>query len=645
MRSALKWTAWLILALLVALALFVLFGLNTLRGPVTRAVTDATGRELRIDGDLQPVWSWVHPRFRAQKVSLDNADWAGEDYLFSADAVEFSFAFLPLLRGQVVFPEVHLERPVVNLEQDAEGRKNWILEKDPEEQKKESRVHVRLLTLDEGRLRYDDAAREINVQADMATDETGIAFAGGGTYRGHQFQAQGHAGQVLSIRDESTPFPIKAQVKIGDTAAKVDGSITGLAELRRIDTKVELSGKSLSQLYDIVNVAFPETKPYTTSGRLIRDATSVRYENFTGKMGESDIAGTIQVDTVGARPFMRGELVSRTLNFADLGILVGTDQPSKKGVLPDRPFDPARWNSVDTDVTIKAGTVKRPEQLPIDKLAARIQMRDRVLTLNPLEFGVAGGRFVGPVKLDGSKEPIRADINMRVQGLKLAQLFPTIKENRASIGDVGGLVQLTGNGNSVAKMLGSADGKIGFFIDGGEVSRFLMTLVAMDVWGVARVKLQGDEPIEIRCAIADFAVKDGLMRTNAFVFDTAVVNVEGGGVVNLKNEEMDLKLDPKPKDSSLASLNSPLYVRGAFNDPKVSPDVGKLAAKGVGAIVMGVVNPLLAVLPLLKEGKNQDSNCAQLIAQASASKKAAAASSGESAASGATRPRGPAAKK
>ncbi len=637
MRSALKWTAWLVLALPVVLALFIVFGLNTLRGPITRAVTDATGRELRIDGDLQPVWSWVHPRFRAEKVSFANPGWAAEDYLFTADVVEASVSLLPLFAGRVTVPELHLERPVVNLEQDAEGRKNWVLEKDPEKQKKESRVRIEQLTLDEGRLRYADAGREINVEADLATDETGIAFVATGTYQGHKLEAEGHAGEVLSVRDESTPFPIRAQARVGDTRAKVDGSITGLAELKRIDTKVELSGKSLSQLYDIVKVAFPETKPYATSGRLIRDATSVRYENFTGKMGESDIAGTIQVDIVGERPFMRGELVSRTLNFADLGMLVGTDQPSKKGVLPDRPFDPARWNSVDADVTIKAGTVKRPEQLPIDKLSARIQMKDRVLTLNPLEFGVAGGRLAGPVKLDGSKDPIRADVKMRVQGLKLAQLFPTIKENRASVGDLGGLVDLVGSGNSVGRMLSTANGKIGLFMDGGEVSRFLMELVAMDLWGVARVKLKGDEPIEIRCAIADFAVKDGLMQTNAFVFDTAVVNVEGGGVVNLKNEEMDLKLDPKPKDSSVASLNSPLYVRGTFGDPKVSPDVGKLAAKGVGAIVMGVVNPLLAVLPLFKEGKGENSNCAQLIAQASASKKTAA-SSDPSAASGATRP-------
>ena len=634
MRGALKWTVGLVLALLVGLALFIIFASNSLRGPISRAVGDTTGRELRIEGDFKPVWSWVHPRFRAEKITLANADWAAEDYLFSADSVEFSLSFLPLLRGQVVLPDVHLERPVVNLEQDAEGRKNWILEKDPEKQKKESRVHVQRLTLDGGRLRYDDAAREINVEADLATDETGIAFAGTGAYQGHDFEAEGHAGHVLSVHDESTPFPIRARARIGHTAAKVDGSITGLAELKRIDTKVELSGKSLAELYDIVKVAFPETKPYTTSGRLIRDATAVRYENFTGKMGESDIAGTIQVDTVGERPFMRGELVSKTLNFADLGIIVGTDQPSEKGVLPDRPFDPDRWNSVDADVRVKAGTIKRPQQLPIDKLSARIQMKDRVLTLNPLEFGVAGGRLAGPVKLDGSKDTIRADVKMRVQGLKLAQLFPTIKENQASVGDFGGLVELAGSGNSVGKMLSTANGKIGFFMDGGKVSRFLMELVAMDLWGVARVKLKGDEPIEIRCAIADFAVKDGLMQTNAFIFDTAVVNVEGGGVVNLKSEEMNLKLDPKPKDSSLASLNSPLYVTGTFGEPKVSLDVGKLAAKGVGAIVMGVINPLLAVLPLFKEGKGENSNCAQLIAQA-----------GQSAASGATMPRRPPSKR
>jgi uncharacterized protein involved in outer membrane biogenesis len=617
MRAALKWSAMLVLALLVALALFIAFGLNALREPISRAVTQATGRELLIEGDLRSAWSWTHPKFRAEGVRFANADWGSAEHLLRAEAIEASISLLSLLRGRIVVPQVHLEGAELNLEQDAEGRRNWILTQD-EDTSSDSRFHIQRLTIDRGQLNYEDAVRDIGLGTELHADAHGLTFATRGRYRGLKVEGAGQAGHVLSVRDAATPFPLKAQAKIGRTAVEVDGTVSGLATLEQFDTQVTLSGGSLEELYRIVNVAFPNTKPYRTAGRLVRDGTVVRYEKFTGKIGESDVAGTIEVDIGGKRPYMRGALASKTLNLADLGALVGTDQPPKKGVLPDMPFDPARWDSVDADVTVRAGTVKRPEQLPIENLSATIRMRERVLRLDPLEFGIAGGKLFGPVVLDGRGDTIRADLRMRVQNLKLAQLFPTIKENKASVGDMGGLLELKARGNSVRALLGGSDGKIGLFIDGGQISQFLMEVAALDLWNAARVKLTGDKPIEIRCAIADFAVKDGLMRTNAFVFDTAVVNVEGGGVVNLKTEEMDLMFNPKPKASSLASLNSPLYLRGTFGEPQVSPDLGRIAAKGLGAIVMGALNPLLAVVPLLKEGKDEDSPCGKLIAEATA---------------------------
>jgi AsmA protein len=632
-RTALKWTVWLVLGLLVVLALFIAFGLSLLRGPIERGVTEATGRQLRIEGDLRPVWSWVHPRFRAEKVSFANPEWATQELMFAAEAVEASVSLPPLLRGRVVVPDLHLQGAQVNLEQDAEGRRNWVLDQDGEEREKGSRVVIRHLTVDNGRLKYDDAGRKIHVAADLSTDDTGIAFTTRGTYQGLDLKGSGHAGHVLSLRDTNTPFPLRGQASIGATTLKVDGTVTGIAGFEAFDTSVQLSGNSLAHLYQIVGIALPETPPYSTSGRLTREGSVVRYENFKGRVGDSDLSGTLQVDTGGKRPHMTGDAQSKVMDLGDLGIVVGTNQPRKDGVLPDSPFDPGRWDSVDADVRIRAGTIRRPEQLPIENLSTRIQMKDRVLTLNPLEFGIAGGKLIGPVTLDGSKDIIRADVKMRVQSLKLAQLFPTLKQNQGSVGDLGGLVELTGSGNSVGRMLGSASGKIGVFMDGGRISRFMMELVALDLWDIAALKLKGDEQIAIRCAIADFAVKGGLMQTNAFVVDTAVVRVDGGGVVNLKNEQMDLRLSPKPKDSSIASLNSPLYVQGTFSDPRISPDVAKLAAKGVGAVVLGVINPLLAVLPLFKEGKAQDSNCGQLIAEAT--------SSGRSAASGATGRRPP----
>jgi len=624
---ALKWIGGTVAVLFVVIALFFTFGLNLLKGPITRAVSESLGRELVIGGDLRPVWSWVHPRLRAEGVTFANADWGKADYLLNAEAVEASISVLPLLAGRVVLPEVHLQGAELSLEQDADGRKNWILKEEPEDQKKESRLFIKLLTVNQGRLRWEDAWREHSFVADLSTDDTGISFSGEGTYSGMPLKAKGHAGQVLSIRDVDTPFPISAEIKIGDTSATFDGTLTGLIGFKGIDLNFkQLSGKTMEELYWIIGLAFPDTSPYKLSGRLLRTDGMWRFENFGGKVGESDLAGTLQVDTGGERPYMHGDLHSKVLNFADLGPLVGTNQPREGGgVLPDAPFNVDRWQTLDADVRLRAGTIKRPEQLPIENLSTRIQMRDQVLGLDPLEFGIAGGKLAGTIKVDGNRDPVRGSITMRVKQLQLAKLFPTVKQAQNSIGDLNGLIELNGTGASVGELLGSSDGKIGIYMDGGKISRFMMELIALQLWDAARIKLKGDEEIDIRCAIADFGVKGGVAQTHAFVFDTAVTNVTGDGTINLKTEEMDLKLKPEPKDRGIGSLRTPLHVKGTFGHPNVGPDMGKLAARGVGTIAMGILNPLLAIIPLIEEGKGKDSNCGQLIAEATKSAKQSAA--------------------
>jgi AsmA protein len=374
-------------------------------------------------------------------------------------------------------------------------------------------------------------------------------------------------------------------------------------------------------------VALPTTSPYSTSGRLVRKNDLVRYENFKGQVGESDLSGSFEFDTSGERPLMKGDLHSKMLDLADLGTLVGTDQPSKSGVLPDAPFEPTRWKSVDADVKFKAGTLQRPEQLPLENLNTRVRMNDSVLTLDPLEFGTAGGKLAGTIKLDGRQETIRADARIRAQKLQFAKLFPTVKVAQASVGDLSGVIELKGSGNSVARMLGSSSGKIGLFMDGGSVSELVMEMMAIDLWGITKVKLQGDRQIEIRCVIGDFGVKEGVAEANALIFDTEVVNIAGSGTINLKTEELDLTLRPRPKTGSIASLRSPLYIRGTFSKPQVAPDMKRIAARGIGVAAMVILNPLLAVLPLLDDGSGKDSNCSQLISELQGKGGAAAAGS------------------
>src|SRR6478736_5313945 len=172
---ALKWTGGIILALLVVLALFIAFGLSTLKGPIERAVSKSSGRELRIEGAFRPAWSWVHPRFRAEKVSYANPDWAGEDYMFQADAVEVSIELLPLLAGRVILPEVHLQRPVIDLEINEDGRKNWLLTQD-QHREGGSRISIKALTFDDAQLTYSDDIRDIDLVSQLSTTADGVKF-------------------------------------------------------------------------------------------------------------------------------------------------------------------------------------------------------------------------------------------------------------------------------------------------------------------------------------------------------------------------------------------------------------------------------------------------------------------------------------
>ncbi len=426
----LKWLGGAVLALVVVLALALVFGLNSLKGPITRAVSEATGRELVIQR-LTPAWSWVHPRFRIEGVSFANAKWGRARYLLKAEAIEATVSVLPLFIGRVVLPEVHLEKAEISLEQDAEGRENWVMKEEPEP-KQESRIVIELLTLDHGRLAYVDGTRDIDLRSELSTDADGVGFTVQGKYNGMPMKGSGHGGPVLSIRDEATPYPVKAQAKIGDTSVKLSGTVTGFVGFKGLDLRFEpLSGKSLDDLYHIVNVAFPATSPYTTTGRLVRDGGSIRYEKFTARIGESDFAGTLEVETGGKRTRMTGDITAKVLNIVDLGPLVGTDKPEQKsGLLPDAPFDSSRWGSVDADVKIRAGTINRPQQLPLEHLSTRVVMKDKVLSLDPLEFGIARGKLAGTVRLDGRQEPIRSNLRMGVTDLKLGELFPTIESRR-----------------------------------------------------------------------------------------------------------------------------------------------------------------------------------------------------------------------
>ena len=612
----LAWTAGVLLLPVILAVLFIaIFGWNWLRGPIQDMATEKTGRVLAINGELKVRFGWPLAHIRGGAVTFANPPWAKEKQMVAADGVEIAISLPQLLLRNIVLPDVRLERPVVFLEQGTEGRKNWLL--DLNQQDEGVRIRIDRLTLDQGRLGYDDAAKKTSIRSELATTDAGVSFSAQGRYLGLALKARGSGGPVLGMRDEDTAYPIKFDATAGATRVRVDGTITSLLKFTAMDVRLALAGSSLEDLYVLLGLAFPATRAYETAGKLVHSGNSWRYEKFAGHVGDSDIAGDLQVETGGKRTALKAELTSRSLDFADLGPMIGAKGVPVPGrVLPDLPFKTDRWDSVDAEVGLKAVTIRRAKELPLENLVAHLSLRDSVLKLAPLDFGVAGGHLSAVITLDGGKDPMTARAQLRARKILLAKLFPAVELTKASIGQVNGELDLAGKGNSVGRMLAGADGKVGMAVTGGEVSRLMMEKIGLHLLEILQLKMSGDTLVKLRCAVVDFDVKAGTMRAESLVFDTEVTTIIGTGSIDLATEKLDLILVPKTKNTSIVALRSPIHIRGSFAEPDIGVDKKRVALRAAGAAALALLNPLLVLVPLVDAGPGKNSDCGQLVRDA-----------------------------
>ncbi|MBR8277007.1 AsmA family protein [Burkholderia cenocepacia] len=462
-----------------------------------------------------------------------------------------------------------------------------------------------------------------------------------GRYKNVPISGTGKVGGVLAIQDTSQPFPLQADVKAGDTRLAIVGTLTDPRHLAALDLRLWLQGTSMSHLYQLTGITLPDTPPYATEGRLIGNfkpnASTFRYENFNGRVGGSDLGGTLTWAQRQPRPKLSGELVSNLLQFSDLAPVIGADSAASKKkrgdttrqppdrVLPVAAFRTERWSAIDADVKFTGRKLIKSADLPITNLYTHILMQDGVLTLEPLQFGVAGGTLATNAHLDGSRTPLKGRFTLAARHLKLKQLFPTQKVMQSAFGEINGDASLSATGNSPAALAATSTGEVKALITNGRISRLLMEAAGLNVANVVYEKLFGNRDVNINCAAIDFVATDGMLDPKVFALDTddALINVDGP--INLRDESLDLKIHPHTKGFRIFSLRSPLYAKGTFKNPKVGVDAGALALRAGAMVGLGLINPFAALLPLIAPSNNRDVPCSELFGQmkAQAAQKAA----------------------
>lgn len=622
-RRLSRYAAWtgVVLVLLVAVFLLI-FDWNWLKAPIESAVSRATGRTLVIEGDMSGQWR-LTPRLRMENVRLSNPPWARAPQLIEAAAIEIRIALLPLLVKRIHVRELVLQQPEVNLQRTRDGRATWLFDRAQNQNDGEdgNPPIIDTLRVDRGVLHYRDdtlpaiLTARVNDRAE-GTDPRALKFTVEGTVMSEPVKLAGETASLLSFRDRSRTVPLLVKGVFANTQVLVDGELDGLTAPGEGRIRYEISGPSLSLLEPAFGVPLPETPRYAVSGLLIRKGNRWETTDLKGKVGQSDVAGSVSVETGAGKPRLQAKLRSSLLDLADLGPLIGgtnrsrlkpTQQETTR-LLPGRTFDPQSFRKLDAHVELKADRIVRVAAWPFDAFRADFRMNDGRIVVDPLQFGMAGGTLSGRVEFDASEPPIRSVVTARMDNVDVSRIAPDQETLGKAAGTLSGRVNLRGRGNSIGAMLASADGRLTVLLSNGNVPSLLPAIVDLDG---ARVlsNLVGPKPESVRCSAIDIVVADGIATPSVAVVETDTTVLTLGGQVNLDTEAMDLKLTQAPKKPSFLSLRTPILVQGTLLSPDLAPAPGPLAARAAAAALLALVNPLASVFALIETGPGEEGTC------------------------------------
>jgi AsmA family protein len=634
MRTALGWAAGLIaLIALLATAFLLVFDWNMLRNVLAERLSEELGREFAVDGNLEGSLG-LQPRIKARDVRVANAGWAAEPNMVEIESLQMQLDLRSLARGRFVVSGLQIRGAAVHLEIDAEGRSSWDLGREPDEPPWIPLIES--LVIEESRLTYHDRRHEVELDAIIASAEGTspkrgagpVTIAGEGRFQHEEFTLAMRGASLRDLRARDEPYPVEVEVRVGATEATLNGSVAKPFRLTDMKMALSVKGPNAYLLAPVLQLPLPSTRPYELAGDLEREADVWRFENFSGVVGDSDLAGSLSLDVGQKRPLIIADLVSEHLEFVDLGPLIGLhpgdgvpaepDEERPRRLLPDAPLQREQIQKVDARVTFRGQLVVAP-QLPLRDVELSLDLEDGVMKLAPLRFGFAGGTLDLFASIYATVDPAHSDVDLRLSAIQLQDIFDELGLEAAADGVLQGRALFSTRGDTVRSAMGTAAGEAAVVMERGRIDGTVLTL--LDAGFLEALALRGEngepQPMVIRCFVAGLEIEDGIMTASTMVLDTERTLIAGEGAVDLGEETLTLRIEGQPKDPGIAHSRVPVEVSGQLTSLSLEIDPSGVMVRGGLALGLGVlIGPLAAIVPFIGLGLAEDSDCLHLIEEA-----------------------------
>lgn len=615
-----RWLALIVLFVIAAaggVAVLRLGDWSSLKGWASEQARGATGRDLAIDGRLSiDLFSWT-PSLVAERVRLSNPPWASRPDMATIGRLHLMIDLRAILRGQLRVTDLRLEDADVRLEENREGRANWqfgladgdaaaVKAVTPEDRGDLPRIER--LAIDRGRLTYlspkltDPIIAEFDrLKAVNGLDR--ITLAANGTYQRRPFELEAEGGGIALLRDETKPYPLTVALAVGETTARLRGTMVDPVQFLGFDAELAVAGKNLAELFPVLGLPLPSSPAYELKGRLTSSKGLWRLDDFSGRLGGSDMSGTLAVETRRAVPLLRAAVTSNALRIEDLQGFIGEDDDAGKQrattrggddegglLLPRERFNLEKMRALDAEVQFEGKRIATGGPW-LNEMSTRFTLKRGRLAMDPVRFGVVGGSVGGVLVVDASRRmpELRADLKLR--RLDFATLMQGVDPQNVTTGKIGGRADIVARGRSVREMALNAEGRVLAYMTGGTVGNEILEMVALDLPQLVADWFSGGEVWPINCAIFPFTVRNGVISTSHLLLDAPNDTIVGIGHIDLASERLEFKLTSKPRDFSLFNTPSVITVRGSLAERKAEVDTLEVIGETLKKLLLAPFTP------------------------------------------------------
>ncbi|MGB5211723.1 MAG: AsmA family protein [Gammaproteobacteria bacterium] len=616
--KVLLWTSLLLLLVIGGLLIAANYiDWNSYRPDVERLVKEATGRDLKIKGDLD-FKLFPTPRIAADGLSFANAAWASKAEMIEAKSLALGIVPQALLMGKIRLRSIALEQAVLQLETDKNGRGNWEFQQASGDQ------HSTDLFKELARIRIDGLkvywrphsgkAGEINVdQALLARPliAQGVKFSVTGSVDGNPVTLKGKIDslgaflQGKGLSGEITRSSPKLEIHLA-------GDFGQLPALDGLDITVKANGSRWPLLAVAYGLPAGDTPPWKTQFKLTSTANKWTVADFDAQAADSEITGGFSVLLGGSRPKVQGKLGASKLDLTRSNqwmtgeiSTTGDAEAGSHKFFSDQPVQTGWMRAVDLDLQIKADSFLS-QDLSLENADIVINLED-----GKFDSSADAEAFGGQVKSHLATQAVGDTLEYRhrlelkdgdVAAITGRWSDPPLLEGKGSV-----QYAISGAGRSVAGYMADASGSLRVLVGEGTARAGLAERAARGLLSnmfTALLASHAKDQVKMNCLAAQVTIEKGVAVFDVLVLDTDKATLVGKGSANLGTETWDMKFTPKPKHVTLNASVS-VTMTGPFEDPRISVGKAGLLKKLAGAASIFVFPPAAVVgLGELGSGNN-----------------------------------------